>query len=393
VVKYAATKGGGHECPSDTHEKKKRILFLLSDTGGGHRSAAQAITEAITELYPHEFEITQQDIFQQSGCWPITQIPKAYAWCTNSGLPLWQLFWSYTSHPIIYKSLLFGLLPIFRPAVQRHFTTFGPDIVISVHPCANHIGLRLLQEARLDCPFVTVVTDLTTFHPAWIEPEVSHCFVSTDIARTQAIVLGLAPYKVTVCGQPVSPRFITPTGDKQTARQNLGLETACPTILLTGGGEGDNRLFAIAQRLADCAPHLQLLVVAGRNHHLKARLGALTWPRPPHIYGFVDNMPELMRAADIVITRAGPGTISEALVVGLPVILYGYIPGQEEGNIAYIQEHRAGVYLEQPGEIAQVVLDWTSSQPSQLAELAHHAARLAYPGAAYRIANQVYDLI
>ena len=374
-------------------QEKKRVLFLLSDTGGGHRRAAQAISEAITELYPHEFEITMQDILQQYGCWPITQIPKAYAWCINSGLPLWKLFWSYTSHPLVYKSSLFCLLPLFRPVIHRHLTGLNPDIVISVHPCANHGGLRLLREARLTCPFVTVVTDMTTFHPVWIEPEVTHCFVSTGIARNRAIALGMAPHKITVCGQPVSPRFVTPIADKQTVRRLLGLETGCPAVLLTGGGEGDGRLVEIAQRLAQHAPQVQLLIVAGRNRRLRARLEASIWPRPPHIYGFVDNMPDLMRAADLLIARAGPGTIAEALVIGLPVILYGYIPGQEEGNLAYIQEHRAGVYLEQPAGIAQIVLDWTTSQPGRLAELAQNAAKLADPRAAYRIAEHVYRLV
>ena len=373
--------------------KKKRILFLLSDTGGGHRRAAQAIGEAINELYPHEFEITLEDYLRQHSRWPYTQIPKGYAWCINSGLPLWRLFWSFTSHPIIYKSIISASLPIFRPSMQCRFTTFDPDIVISVHPCANHLGLRLLREAGLDCPFVTVVTDMTTFHPVWIEPDVTHCFVSTGIARNRAISYGLPPHKVTICGQPVSPRFIKTTANKQVMRQALGLEPACPVVLLTGGGEGDGRLVEIAWRLAQSAPHLQLLIVTGRNHRLKAHLEALTWPRPAHIYGFVDNMPALMQAADILLTRAGPGTISEALVLGLPLLLYGYIPGQEAGNIDYIQAHGAGVYLTHPAAIVQTVLDWTTSQQHKLTELAHNAAKLAYPRAAYQIAEHIQHLV
>jgi 1,2-diacylglycerol 3-beta-galactosyltransferase len=373
--------------------KKKRILFLLSDTGGGHRSATQAISEALAELYPDEFEISMEDITQRYGYWPFTQIPQVYGWCINSALPLWKLFWWSTSHTIVYKSILYLLFPLIGPAVWRHFATFDPDIVISLHAAANHAGLRILRAVKPMCPFITVVTDMTTVHPAWIAPGVTHCFVSTDIARDQALTYGISPHKVTVYGQPISPRFIIPSVDKQTMRRTLDLDPTCPVVLLTGGGEGDRRLTEIARRLAHRAPQVQLLIVTGRNRRLKRRLEALTWSAPPHIYGFVDHMPELMRAADLLITRAGPGTLSEALVMGLPLIIYGYVPGHEEGNMAYIQAHRAGVYLEQPDNIAQTVLDWTTSQQHKLAELAQNAAKLAYPRAAYKIAEYVHQLL
>lgn len=371
--------------------KKKRILFLLSDTGGGHRRTAQAISEALAELYPSEFEISMEDMTRQYGRWPATQIPKVYGWCINSAIPLWKFFWWSTTHTIVYKSILYLLLPVIGPAVRRHFVTFDPDIVISVHAAANHAGLRILRTVKPRCPFITVVTDMTTVHPAWIAPGVTHCFVSTDIACSQAVAYGLSPDKVTVCGQPVSPRFILFSVDKQTIRQALDLDPTCPVVLLTGGGDGDGRLIEIARRLAQRAPQVQLLIVTGRNRRLKARLEALTWSTSPHIYGFVDNMPELMQAADLLIARAGPGTLSEALVMGLPLIIYGYVPGHEEGNMRYIQEYQAGVYLEQPDVIAQTVLEWTTSQPHKLAELAQNAAKLAYPRAAYEIAEYVHQ--
>jgi 1,2-diacylglycerol 3-beta-galactosyltransferase len=372
---------------------KKRILFLFSDTGGGHRRAAQAISEAIAELYPHQFEIIIEDILQQYGGWPFSQIPRGYAWSIHSALPVWKLLWAFTWYAPVYKFITSCSVFLIRRSFQRYFARLKPDIVISVHPILNHSGLRILREAGIDCPFVTVVTDLTTVHPAWIYPEVIHCFVSTDIARNQAIGWGMPADKIILCGQPVSPRFITSNADKQRARQALGLETTCPTVLITGGGEGDSRMFDIAQRLVCSDYQAQLLVVAGRNHQLRTRLESLTRSKRLHLYGFVDNMPELMQAADILITKAGPGTISEALVMGVPMILYGYIPGQEEGNIAYIQKHQAGVYVEQPADIAELVLKWTTWQRSILAQMAQNAANLAYPLASYRIAEHVYRLV
>ncbi|MCA9975497.1 MAG: glycosyltransferase, partial [Anaerolineales bacterium] len=98
-------------------------------------------------------------------------------------------------------------------------------------------------------------------------------------------------------------------------------------------------MYDIAREIAQRVPQAQLIVVAGRNKELKQRLENVAWEIPAHIFGFVHNMPELMGAADILITKGGPGTISEAFIAGLPVIISGYIPGQEAGNVQYVLEN------------------------------------------------------
>ena len=365
----------------------------MSDTGGGHRRAAQAISEAIHELYPHEFEITIEDILRQYAGWPFSQAPKWYAWSINSRLPWWKLFWMLTSAGPVHKFITACGTHWVKSSFLDYFRRINPDVVISVHPILNHSGLKILRQAQFDCPFVTVVTDLTILHPAWIYPQVTHCFVSTDMARRQAITWGMPAGKVSLYGQPVCPKFLTTSADKQTMRRMLGLEADRPTVLITGGGEGDSRMFDIARSLAGSVAQVQLLVVTGRNHSLNARLKTLACPGRLRVYGFVDNMLELMQAADILITKAGPGTISEALVRGLPMILYGFIPGQETGNVAYIQAHQAGVYLEQPAAIAKLVLDWITPQQGVLERMAQNAAKLSHPLAAYKIAEHIYGLV
>jgi 1,2-diacylglycerol 3-beta-galactosyltransferase len=373
--------------------KKKRILFLSSDTGGGHRAAAKAIGEAITTLYPNRFEIFIEDMLQQHALWPYTKIPQSYAWSINSALFLWKLFWSVTFYGPVYKFLVFISTFFVARSFQRCFKAVNPDLVICVHPILNHAGLNLLRKSNINCPFVTVITDMTTFHPIWIYPQVTHCFVSTNIAQDQAVTCGMPPHKVDVYGQPVSQKFITVSQDKQAVRRLLGLDLARPVVLITGGGEGDSRIFEIAQTLDKNVPQAQTLVVTGRNHNLKTRLETSTWKHNPCIFGFVDNMPELMQAADILVTKAGPGTISEAFATGLPTILFGYIPGQEEGNITYVQNHGAGVYVEDPVEITRLVRQWTTSQSDTLQKMSQNAAQLARPRAAFNIAEHIYTLL
>jgi 1,2-diacylglycerol 3-beta-galactosyltransferase len=114
---------------------------------------------------------------------------------------------------------------------------------------------------------------------------------------------------------------------------------------------------------------------------------------PTHIYGFVDNMPELMAAADLLVTKAGPGAISEAFVAGLPLIIFDYIPGQESGNVAYVQSHGAGLYAPTAQAVAGLVRQCLNGDAGRLPELAHNAARLARPNAALEIAADICGLI
>lgn len=372
---------------------KKRVLFLLSDTGGGHRAAAQAIAEAINFLYPNTYETVIEDIWRKHTPWPINKIPNLYPWLTGPGRLLWKLLWSISARFHIHNIVIPTVLPLLEHRAVCYFKTINPTIVVSVHPFMNHLGLRLLDKVNPDIPFVTVVTDMVTVHPLWVCPNVTFCFVSTEIAGRSAIKLGMPPEKVEVCGQPVGLRFATMAGDKQALRRNLGLDLERFVVMVMGGGEGMGRVFEIARTIAQSVPQAQLLIVAGRNKALIRKLEWVAWEIPTKIFGFVDNIPELMQAADILITKAGPGTISEAFIAGLPSLISGYIPEQEWDNVAYVQAYKAGAYAESPREIADLILEWTAPDNNTLQQMAHNAAKLAKPEASLAIASKLCELV
>jgi 1,2-diacylglycerol 3-beta-galactosyltransferase len=218
-----------------------------------------------------------------------------------------------------------------------------------------------LKAAGLGIPLITIVTDLVSVHRSWICPSVTHCFVSTTQARQRAIQLGLSPGQVTVAGHPVHPTFARLAQQapaKAAQRHQLGLRAELPVVLLIGGGEGTGHVpavaQAVAQRLAESGL-AQLVIIAGRNQRLKDKLTAHRWPCPTRICGFVDDMPQWLAATEILITKAGPGTLSEAFILGLPPLIFSHIPGQETANISYVQSHHAGLALSQPPAIAQQV--------------------------------------
>lgn len=368
---------------------QKRILFLISDTGGGHRAAAQAIAEAIHFLHPKRYELIIEDLWKNHTPRPFRTLPNTYRWMTGPGLPLWKLLWATLAQPTLQQRILDDIGFLVRADIIAYYRALRPDLIVSVHPLLNHIGLDCLRAANLAIPFVTVVTDLITFHPTWIDPRVTRCIVPTEAARQRAITLGMAPEKLAVYGQPVSLKFAQPLVDKAQLRHKLGLASERPTVLLAGGGEGGGQISEIARAIAQQATQTQLLIVTGRNAALRQELSALAWEIPTHIYGFVDNMVELMQAADMLVTKAGPGTISEALITGLPMILSGYIPGQETGNVQFVEENGVGLYVTEPAEIAKLVEAWSTRAKAALATMARNAARLARPRAALLIAEDL----
>jgi len=186
----------------------------------------------------------------------------------------------------------------------------------------------------------------------------------------------------------VRSRFIVAAREDSSAvRRRLGLEPGLPVVLLVSGAEGMGELCRISKAVADSGVPAQLVIVTGRNERLQARLTAETWRLPVRVVGFVPNMHEWMRAANLLVTKAGPSTISEALVMGLPMVLSGALPGQERPNVDYIVPAGAGVWAPAPERVAMVVRELLLPGNPRLAQMAARARSLAQPDAARRVAE------
>jgi 1,2-diacylglycerol 3-beta-galactosyltransferase len=137
---------------------------------------------------------------------------------------------------------------------------------------------------------------------------------------------------------------------------------------------------------------LQLVIVTGRNQTLQQQMENYPWQIPARVYGFTRQMPDFMRAADVLITKAGPGTISEAFIAGLPIILYSKMPGQEDGNVAYVVDEGAGVWAPRPEKVVETLRGWLAD-PAARQAVAANALRLARPDAARRIARLLVEKV
>lgn len=216
-------------------------------------------------------------------------------------------------------------------------------------PCSHPPASSRVAPAQV--PFVTVVTDLGSAHPHWFDRRVDACFVPSEALRRQAKRRGLSDSQIRLHGLPIRPTFWQSPKGKYETRRALGLKTEQDTVLVVGGGDGVGDLGTIVTELAQTAATrraspTQIVVVCGRNKALCRSLQARQWPPNVRVvvHGFVSQMSDFMAAADVLITKAGPGTIAEASARGLPIVLSSFLPGQEAGNVPYVTEGGFGSY-------------------------------------------------
>jgi len=366
-----------------------RILVLFSDTGGGHRSAAEAVVEALEDAHPGQAAMDMVDVFVAYAPYPLNRMPKWYPRLVRWP-QAWELGYKASDGHSRARAITATFWPWVRNAARQLVREHPADLVINFHPLFNAPVLRALGKRRP--PFITQVTDLVSTHALWYHRRTDLCLVPTEEARRRGLRFGMQADRMRVVGLPVSKRFCAPPGIKAELRRELGWTNDVPTVLLVGGGEGMGPIFSTARAIAESNRNCSIVVVAGRNARLRARLEAVPWEIPTHIYGFVNEMPAMMRAADILVTKAGPGTISEALNAGLPMVLYSRLPGQEEGNVQYVEDEGAGVWAPGPRNATQAVAHWLAS-PGELARYADTCRRIARPKAAVDAAEAVWQVL
>jgi 1,2-diacylglycerol 3-beta-galactosyltransferase len=368
---------------------KPRILFLFSDTGGGHRSAAESIIEALEDEFPNRFEIKMIDFFRDYAPMPYNYAPEIYP--QLSRLPLmWGLGYKVSDGRNRTNAFYNAIWPYLRRSTRKLLKENPAELIVSVHQLINTPILR--ARVQKDTRFVTVVTDLVSTHSAWYHTGADLVIVPTAPAREKALLSGLTSEKILVIGQPVAKRYTEFLQSAIEIKTKHNWNINLPIVLIVGGGEGmghlDKHALAIDQARLNC----QLIIVTGRNQQLKSTLENYKWSIPVKIYGFVRDMPEFMQASDVLITKAGPGTISEAFISGLPLILFSKMPGQENGNVGYVVENGAGIWAPEPSQTVEGLKYWLENN-QVLKKVAQNALMLAKPEATRKIAISLADQV
>ncbi|XVF89434.1 hypothetical protein PTKIN_Ptkin19aG0129900 [Pterospermum kingtungense] len=381
-------------------ETPKKVLILMSDTGGGHRASAEAIKAAFNEEFGDDYQVFITDLWSDHTPWPFNQLPKSYNFLVKHG-SLWRMTYYGTAPRVVHQSNFAATSTFIAREVAKGLMKYQPDIIISVHPLMQHVPLRILRAKGLleKIVFTTVVTDLSTCHPTWFHKLVTRCYCPSAEVAKRALKAGLQPSQLKVYGLPVRPSFVKPVRPKIELRRELGMDEDLPAVLLMGGGEGMGPIEATARALGNALynedlgePIGQILVICGRNKKLASKLLSNDWKIPVQVKGFVTKMEEAMGACDCIITKAGPGTIAEAMIRGLPIILNDYIAGQEVGNVPYVVENGCGKFSKSPKEIANIVSQWFGPNADELMAMSQNALKLARPDAVFKIVHDLHEL-
>lgn len=365
------------------------ILLAFSDTGGGHRAAATALADALRELQP-DVKLALSDPYAASRRWPFDRLSAAYPRVVNHASWLWHGGFRLTNTPRVAQALQALAWPALRPAFRALESAQRPDVVVSTHPLLT----SPLRRAFPSIPLVVVVTDLASGHRSWYDRSASLMAVPTPQARAQALASGVTASRIEEHGVPVSRDFAAQPGERAALATELGWSAIRPTVLLMGGGDGVGPLELLAERLDAAQLPCDLAIVAGRNAALEGKLRARAWRGTVHVYGFVNGLGRMFRAASAIVTKAGPGTISEACAAGCPLVLSGAIPGQETGNVEHVVANGAGVWAPSAPQVVAAVREWCRGETARAdrARAAEAALAIGRPDAARDIARRVLTL-
>ncbi len=364
-----------------------RVLILFSDTGGGHRAAARALTDALKLLDPTCI-VTVADPLIGQGPTVVRRLASLYSPVIQRSRAAWGAVYHTSNTRPAFAAIRAVFGPGVRNSVSDLLKSHDPDVVLSVHPLLNHISHQAIRKSGRPRALMTVITDLVDFHRGWTFSQADLVIAPTDLARKVALRRRVPADRIKLLGLPVDLRFRPPApGEKQALRRRFGLDERRFTVLVMGGAAGVGHLTQQVRALAWEPYQWQLVVVAGRNEKLRRRLEEFRFATPTLVLGFVDYMPELMRACDMVVTKAGPGAIAEALATGLPLIITGFLPGQETPNVDYVVDSGFGAYAPKDSDLLDEVRVLAEGGPTWR-EMSRKAEELAHPYASSDIARE-----
>ena len=338
----------------------KTIDLIYFDAGGGHRSAALALQSVIAgqgrnwrvRMVNLQKVLDELDVFRKvTG----TRLEDVYNLALAKG-------WTLGSTWLL--PLMHGIIRAYHPGQVKLLKAFWqqdqPDMVVSLVPNFNRALFQSLAQALPCVPLVTILTDFADYPPHfWIEKQAQYLICGTAKAAQQALAMGYPDERVfRTSGMILRPEFYdAPVDDRAAGRIALGLDPEKTTGVVLFGGEGSNVMRAIAERLGKSAIDLQLIMLCGRNESLRTRLGKMDTRNKIVTQGFTKEIPRYMGLGDFFIGKPGPGSISEAVQMRLPVIVErnSWTLPQERYNADWVQEQGVGVVLENFREIEKAV--------------------------------------
>lgn len=341
------------------------ILILTETVGGaGHYAAARSLAETIHRLEPSA-QIYIDEALPRVSTWMYHGSKFLYQQTIRHAPSLWG--WAYRRESTFSKWLKSGFSWAAAIRIKNYLNEVKPDVVVSTHAYCLGALARIRSKNELSFRLGAAVTDFD-INAFWIDAAVDFYIVATEDLKQKMIkTYGIEEQRIFSCGIPIGEKFsdLHEKGDKQQLRERLGWDPHRFTILLSGGGTGHAPMFELIQALCECEIPLQIVCVTGKNRPLYEKAVKFLTRVPSrhhfHLYEYTEEMHLMMKSADLMIGKAGGLTLSEAMAVALPVMIYKPIPGQEERNLSYLLKKDVLDYISDLTELKGKVVDYVYS--------------------------------
>lgn len=367
-------------------------MVLSASYGEGHQQAAYAVRDALAVMSP---QTDVQIIDYMRTVHPVLDSVAKYCYLKSVRFAPALYGWFYKGTSQIPPSSLIQrqLNSLGITDLAEKLNDYRPDVVLSTFPTPAGVVSYLKQQGKTGIPLATVITD-HAIHSQWIHPLTNMYFVGSNHVRTGLIARGMAPETIRVTGIPVRPAF-RQSLDRASLQRKYGLRPDVPTVLMMGGAYGVMAdIHQICEELFQYPYPVQVIVVTGRNERMKTQLETLlpSATNPVWVHGFVKEIHELMAVADLMLTKAGGLTISEALALQVPMLLYRPIPGQEVQNTKFLVRSGVAVLARSRKQVSEQLFDLLVEHPEKRFMMRQRAVRIQKLEAAEEIASGLLEL-
>lgn len=323
-----------------------RIMILTAATGGGHLSAASSLEKYILENTTHE--VFNVDTLKAIGTFLDKTICDSYHFMAKKLPLLFGQLYKQTNKPNHFASLVPKINSQFSHSLNKAIHLIHPDVIISTHPFATEMVSHLKEKGKVDAKLITVITDYG-LHRAWTASHVDGYVVATEDMIEPLTNLDIPKEKIHPFGIPVNSAFFNSSNREETQKE-LGFSPDIPTVLFMAGSFGVAGIIKLYRALAQSGKKMQMIVITGRNERLyKAFSEEIKNTQNSnchtHLLYFTQEVYKYMHAADLIITKPGGLTVSEALASNLPLAVFDAIPGQEEDNALFLEKNNMGIRI------------------------------------------------
>lgn len=320
------------------------ILILSASTGGGHMRASKAIEGYMTQ---QNKDINVRIVDSLLYISPILNktVTGGYVYLATKTPKLYGKLYDLTNKDHKFANFVTRLNNIFANKLLPLIDDFRPDIIITTHPFPTEMVSRLKSKKEINIPLICIMTDYAP-HKAWINDRVDAYIVANDDMVAKMIAEGVDSRCIYPYGIPVDEVFFEEK-EKQLVIEELGLDKNLPTILMMAGSFGVSNVFDVYENIIDIDLDFQIILVTGKNqklyNHFEEVIG--NSPKKTKLIYFTDEINNFMQASDIIITKPGGLTVTEALACNIPMAVFDAIPGQEEENAEFLLKHNMAVRI------------------------------------------------